>query len=130
MRQIATLLSTLVAMSFLTGCTTTQVNEASGEVAGGLLSMALDIALGGPERRKRERQRRDNVPGSEWNPCLPGCELARKIAVDSRLDGVEARKRRIEAEEFRAKFDAFFQALEAAEQRSADPPSSIVMSTL
>ena len=46
-----------------------------------------------------------------------------------RLDEVEACKRRIEAEEFRAEFDAFMQALEAAEHRSADPPLSIMIPT-
>ena len=129
MRQIRTLLSALAALSFLTACTTTQVEKASGEVAGSLFIMALDIALDGPERRQRERQRRDNVPGSEWNPCLRACGLARETAADVRLDEVEARKRRIESEEFRAEFDAFMQALEAAEQRSADPPPSIKMAT-
>ncbi len=124
MRPIGTLVAMLVALSFLTGCTTTQVKEASGQVAGGLFMMALDIALDGPERRKRERRR---VPGSEWTPCLRACELALENAADIRLAEVEARKRRIEAEEFRAEFDAFMQELEAAEQRSADPPLSIML---
>ena len=132
MRSLGKLLSTLVALSLLTGCTTTQVKEASGGVAGALLGMtvdaALDVALDGPERRERERQRRNSVPGSEWNPCLRACELARENALNARHAEAEARKRRIEAKAFRAEFDAFMQNLEATEQRSADLPSIMLNS--
>ena len=122
MRPIGSLLAFLTALSLLTGCTTSQVKEGTGQVAGGLLMMALDIAFDGPERRLEERKQREAVPGYEWNPCLRACEQAGELAWERKKDDVERRKRRAESEAFQADFDAFMQALEEAEEQINDPP--------
>lgn len=130
MRQIDTLFLTLVALPFVTGCTTTQIFETSGEVAGALAVATLDYASDSPERRQRQLEERECVPGTgtEWSPCLPTMERVRqKAALDNRVKGIEARERRTEAEELRAEFDAFMQAREAVELPYADTPSVMVI---
>lgn len=127
MRPIGSLLAALVMLSLLTGCTTTQVKEASGHVAGGLLMMVLDVALDGPERRLEERKQRESVPGYEWNPCLRSCEFAAEVAKESRIKEVRERERRAEAEEFQIEFEEFMRLLEEAELKSDDPPSVVLI---
>lgn len=123
MRYSGYLPASLLALSLLTGCTTSQVKEASEYMAGSLLVIALDVATDGPERRLEERKRREAVPGYEWNPCLRSCEFAAEVARESRYEEVKQRKRRTESEEFRAEFEDFMRALEQAEEQSGDPPS-------
>jgi hypothetical protein len=127
MRRTELLLVTLAGLSLLTGCTTTQVKEGTGQVAGGLLMVALDIALDGPERRAEERREWEDNPANRWSACLSPCELRQEWAKDAQRKETERRERRADAEEFRADFDEFMHALEEAEQQSGDPP--LVMMT-
>lgn len=121
MRQTGRLLAALLALLLLTGCSTSQVNEASGALAGGLFEMALDIALDGPERRAEERQRWEDNPANRWDSCLPPCEIT--TGWQDRLTAAEreeeARRKRLkEAAEHEAGVNEVIRALEAAEQRS------------
>lgn len=127
MRPIGPSLAVLAALSLLTGCTATQVKDASEYVAGSLLVMALDVALDGPERRSDVRRRREDNPANQWNnPCLRACEQATELARERAIDDAERRKRRAESEAFQADFDEFMQALEEAEEHTGDPPSLIM----
>ena len=130
MRRIGLLLAILAFLSLSTGCTSTQVKEASGAIAGGLFEMALDIALDGPERRAKERKRWEDNPANRWDSCLPPCEITTdwqdRLAAAEREE--EARRKRLkEAAEYEAGVNEVIRALEAAEQRSGQlQPESAV----
>ena len=121
MRHTGRLLAALLALSLLTGCSTSQVKKASGVVAGGLFEMALDIATDGPERRARERQRWEDNPANRWDSCLPPCEITTdwqdRLAAAEREE--EARRKQLkEAADYEAGVNEVIRALEAAERRS------------
>ena len=121
MRQTGRLLAALLALSLLAGCSTSQVKEASGSLAGGLFETALDIALDGPERRAEERRRWEDNPANRWDSCLPPCEITPgwqdRLTAAEREE--EARRKRLrEAAEYEAGVNEVIRALEAAEQRS------------
>lgn len=126
MRLATKMLGLLAVLSLMTGCTSAQVKDASGHMALGLLGMAFDIATDGPERRAEERRRREAVPGYERNRCLRACEWAQELAEERSKHELKERKRRFEAEKFRAEFDQFMQALETAEKPSGKSPPIVI----
>jgi hypothetical protein len=120
MRNFRYLPATLALLSLSASCTSTQVKEASGTVAGGLFRMGLDVATNGPE------QRREAVPGEEWNRCPPSCELAAEMALRSRIEDTRRRERRDESEAFGAEFKNYMRELEEPEAASGSPPSIVM----
>ncbi|RZV38219.1 MAG: hypothetical protein EX272_03335 [Chromatiales bacterium] len=111
----------LLALVLLTGCTTSQVKEASGAVAGGLFEMALDIALDGPERRAKQRRRWEDNPANRWDACLPPCEITtdwqdRRAAAEREEEA--RRKQEREAREYEGQVNAIIDSLAEAERRS------------
>jgi len=123
MRHIGPLLAALAALSLVTGCTTTQVKEGTGQVAGGLLMVALDIALDGPERRAEERREWEDNPANRWSACLSPCDIGLNKPTDAERKESARRKRLAEAEEYEAGIDELIRELDAAEQHSGVPPS-------
>ena len=126
MRPIVSLVSITAILALLSGCTAAQVKEAGSNVAAGVLMTVVDIALDGPERRKKERQQRANVPGTQWTPCLRTCELASKAYAKKVYDQKKDRERRAEAAKFQAEFDEFMEELEKAELSSENTKSILL----
>ena len=127
MRHTGRLLAALLALSLLTGCSTSQVKKASGVVAGGLFEMALDIATDGPERRAEERQRCEDNPANRWGGCVSPWTAGYDRPTPAELEEEARRKRLKEAAEYEAGVNEVIQALDAAERRSGQlQPESAV----
>ena len=127
MRHTGRLLAALLALSLLTGCTTSQVKEASGALAGGLFEMALDVALDGPERRAEERRRCEDNPANRWGGCVSPWSPGYDRPTQAELEEEARRKRLKEAAEYEAGVNEVIRALDAAEQRSGQlQPESAV----
>ena len=118
MCQTGRLLAALLALSLLTGCTTSQVKEASGAVAGGLFELALDIASDGPERRAEERRRCEDNPANRWGGCVSPWSAGYDRPSQAEREEEARRQRLKEAAEYEAEVNELIRALEAAEQRS------------
>ena len=127
MHPVVRLLAVLALLSLSTGCTSTQVKEASGAVAGGLFGMALDIALDGPERRATERKRCEDNPANRWGGCVSTWDAGYDRPTQAEREEEARRKRLKEAAEYEEGINELIQAFDAAEQRSGQPqPESAV----
>ena len=120
MRKIQYLLITIAALLLSTGCTSFQAKEAGRGIAGGLFEMALDIALDGPERRARERQRWEDNPANRWSVCPSPCDIGYDQPTKAELEEEARRTRERETRHYQEEVNSIIDALEEAEQRSGE----------